>query len=543
MTLQSLPKLINALQRLPRLAPDELAELIRRLPGGSSNPQGVARHLYDRGWLTAEQFALLIPPPEVTELARLRETILIGSGEDDQQPPDINLTDAGWSLPVDSDGEVEERFTEEEEAEADVPSLSEVVALSASSWPATPRRFLFRIGAASLIVGLLFGAWSVSKGLSLRTSDPHAQELLPEQSSKIAPHPANPRPPDEQTTAPQSRSNAGRKTKVQSPPAAKESPPLPRVPEPPSFCKLGNRIVLGGNDQPRPFGLQRAVAFRDSLLLASGTRAGRVNLWRADSASPIRSWKAHADAVNSLAFHPNGQLLATASDDHSVKMWVVETGQEVRTWNGHREPVLSVTFSPNGRWTASGSADGKVRAWRTASGAIGLTCAAPRRLDEPTSSAVRCVAFSPDSSLLAYSTDKGQVQLLDIQTRQPRWTLAGQEDIEAVAFRPDGRFLAAAAGGTVLVLDTADGREQQRMQDPANQAVSSLTFSRDGRVLATASGEGMVRLWDSCTGQLLDSEFAGAPGHAPRVGISSDGRWLATVQGRRMVNLFQLVSP
>lgn len=600
MSVDPIIQLIGALQRSANLAPVELAELIRRLPAGFSDPEEVAREFLERGWLTVEQCAQVFPGQEKIGPSRPRETILIGYGEDDNPLPNIDTADADWSLRVEQDEEANApRPTEGEAAQvlavhAPVPSapapleesaagmspepnatpdwsalestlaVERPLALLAASERATPSRMVLGIGAAALIGALFIGLFSVSAGLWEPTSGPRVGEAPPNKLGRSPPTPRKSRPTDEKAAAKQPRSDVDPETKRHSPAMAKESlpppapskqpeaqtaPPVPpkeRQPQaaPPPFCKLDSRLILGGTDQPQSFGQQQAVAFRDSLLLATGTRNGRVIIWRADGASAIRSWKAHPVGVNSLAFHPNGRLLASASDDHSVKLWQIETGREVRTLGGHSDAVLSVSISPDGLWIASGSADGKVRAWRTASGAAWLTSSEPHRPDAPTSSSVRCVAFGPDSHSLAYGTDNGEVQLLDIYTRTPRLTLARQDNaVEALAFGPDGRVLATAnRGGAIMLWDAANGREWQRMQDPADQAVTSLVFAGGGRILASGSGDGIIRLWDPNTGQLLDNIWAAA-GRTHKVAVSHDGRCLASVRGRRTVDVFQIVYP
>jgi WD40 repeat protein len=76
----------------------------------------------------------------------------------------------------------------------------------------------------------------------------------------------------------------------------------------------------------------------------------------------VRTLEGHTGWVYSVAFSPDGKLLASGSGDHTIKLWEVATGQEVRTLTGHTWNVLSVAFSPDGQLLASGS-DYTIKLW------------------------------------------------------------------------------------------------------------------------------------------------------------------------------------
>jgi dipeptidyl aminopeptidase/acylaminoacyl peptidase len=136
--------------------------------------------------------------------------------------------------------------------------------------------------------------------------------------------------------------------------------------------------------------------------------------------------------VWSVAFSPDGQRLASASDLDSVRVWDADKGQELLTLKGHTGNVVRVSFSPDGRRLASASGDGTVRVWDADKGQELLTLKGH--------TAVR-MSISPDGQRLASEWSTGPVY--------------------AVAFSPDGQRLAATSvgGQTVRVWDADRGEE------------------------------------------------------------------------------------
>jgi WD40 repeat protein len=102
----------------------------------------------------------------------------------------------------------------------------------------------------------------------------------------------------------------------------------------------------------------------DGLILATGSYDGSLRLWDMQTGVLIQSIPTDA-VIESLAFSPDGSLIATGGgfQDNLVRIWSVETKELLRELEGHTQGVNRVLFSPDGQFLVSGSYDGKVMLW------------------------------------------------------------------------------------------------------------------------------------------------------------------------------------
>ncbi|KAJ5392489.1 hypothetical protein N7509_007979 [Penicillium cosmopolitanum] len=125
----------------------------------------------------------------------------------------------------------------------------------------------------------------------------------------------------------------------------------------------------------------------DERLFATGTNDGKVQLWDLITGTLSQQFEGHSSVISLVAFSTDGRLLASSSGvqlydmatgvstqaDNTVRLWDVATGTLARTFEGHLESVASVAFSPDGRLMASGSKDNTMRLWDVATGALART--------------------------------------------------------------------------------------------------------------------------------------------------------------------------
>ena len=227
----------------------------------------------------------------------------------------------------------------------------------------------------------------------------------------------------------------------------------------------------------------------------------------------------HTDIVWSVAFSPNGKMLASASWDQTVRLWNVNTGRLLHTLTGHTNEVMSVAFSPDGNTLASGSWDGTIRLWNPRNGKL------KRTLTEHVGG-VASVAFSPDGNTLASGCADRTVRLWNTTTWKLERTLTGHTDVvETVAFSPDGNTLASGSRDTIIRLWNPNNGRHTRTLIEHTAPVSALAFSPDSNTLASGSRDQTIRLWNPNNGREKETLTGYTDGVNP-VAFSPDGAML-----------------
>jgi WD40 repeat protein len=257
-----------------------------------------------------------------------------------------------------------------------------------------------------------------------------------------------------------------------------------------------------------------------------------VHLYDGSTFGEIARLEGHAAPVTSLAWAPDGHKLAVGSNDRAVRVY----GGGTRRIDGHSAPVTALSFSPDGSWLVSGSLDGWIRRWDAQTGASAPAIEG--------AGAVASLSWAADGKTIAAVSPDKSLRLYD------PWTAANKTEetpsgpgAYGVSFAPDGhRVVFAVIGRVAIVRDTATGKELARLVGH-DGAINGVAWSADGVVIATASSDKTVRLWNGNTFALEATLTTSAP--VASVAIrphGSSGPAIAAGTTDGSVHLFSLAS-
>lgn len=299
----------------------------------------------------------------------------------------------------------------------------------------------------------------------------------------------------------------------------------------------------------------RSLAFSpDGQILASASEDNTVKLWWVDTGAEMTTIYGHLDRVCSVAFSPDGDMIASAGKDKTIKLWQAQTGRLIKTigdWNraeyySHASDINSLVFSPQGKILASASKDNTIKLWKLDSDISSADYGKLIRTLSGHDKAIRAIAISPDGEILASGSEDNTIKLWQVRTYKEinilnRGELGYLKFINAVAFSPDGNILASGSWDkTIKFWDVKTGELLKSIEGHTDY-IRAVAFSPDGETLASGSDDKTIKIWEVKTG----TELSVIEGHSNLVNavvFSPDGKLLASGSSDNTIKIWSIAN-
>ncbi len=264
----------------------------------------------------------------------------------------------------------------------------------------------------------------------------------------------------------------------------------------------------------------RCVSFSpDGTMIASGSRDKTVRLWNAATETLHKALKGHKKPILSLTFSRDGRHIASTSEDKTIRVWHVATGRRKHTFKTNSKDLHRISFSPNGETLASASlVDGIIHQWDLNTGKHKNTI-----VGHGGGFASKNIMFSKDKIIATTIYGKNNIILYDLITQEVQTILTGhKKQVKSLSFSPDGKTLASGGLDKTIRIWTVDTGEHKKTLRGHSDQVSHIMF-KDDATLISYGDDKMVRLWDIKKGRQKNSFKVGV--YSQDIGFSPDGNF------------------
>ena len=236
-------------------------------------------------------------------------------------------------------------------------------------------------------------------------------------------------------------------------------------------------------------GLVNALAYTpDGNTLATGSSNNTISLWDIQTLKNIVTFKGHSESVNSVAFSSDAKVIASGSDDKTIRLWSSKSFELLETLTGHSDKVNEIVYSADSKTIASVSTDQTIKIWNPSSYKTHYS---------------NTTNLGKNRDFTKNDSNKNSKSIPTLSEQSVNTFIGHTNAVNHLTYSPDGMVIASASEDNKIRIWDAKSGKTIKILSGHTSAVNSISFSPSGKIIASGSSDSTVRLWNSESGALI----------------------------------------